>query len=143
MPLAFYRALPAGDRYLLKLHGNLDNAAERVLNKSEYDAAYGNDGNIHFDFPVPKLLRRLYTSFSFLFLGCSLSYDRTIQTFTKVAQEAGADSLPHHYAILACPTDAAQKTKLEQRLADVHISAIWFPGGEYQHIEEMFGLLHG
>lgn len=138
---AFYRALPAGDRYLLKLHGNLDNAAERVLNKSEYDVAYGNDGNIHFDFPVPKLLRRLYTSFSFLFLGCSLSYDRTIQTFTKVAQDVGADSLPHHYAILACPTDAAQKTKLEQRLADAHISAIWFPEGEYQHIEEMFELL--
>jgi 2-C-methyl-D-erythritol 2,4-cyclodiphosphate synthase len=27
-----------------------------------------------------KLLRRLYTSFSFLFLGCSLAYDRTIPT---------------------------------------------------------------
>lgn len=138
---AFYRAIPAGDRYLLKLHGNLDNVAERVLNKAEYDDAYGNDGNIHFDRPVPKLLRRLYTSFSFLFLGCSLAYDRTIQTFAKIAQEVGADSLPHHYAILPCPSDPDQKSKLEQRLADAHISAIWYPEGEHTHVEEILELL--
>jgi hypothetical protein len=138
---AFYRAIPAGERHLLKLHGNLTNAAERVLNKAEYDDAYGNDGNIHFDRPVPKLLKRLYTSFSFLFLGCSLSFDRTIQTFAKIAQDVGADSLPHHYAILACPTDNDRKTKLEQLLADAHISAIWFPEGEYELIDQMLELL--
>jgi len=138
---AFYRAIPAGDRHLLKLHGSLNNADERVLNRGEYDAAYGNDGNIHFDFPVPKLLRRLYTSFSFLFLGCSLAYDRTIQTFTKVAQEVGADSLPHHYAILPCPADPDRKTKLEQRLADAHISAIWYPEGEHNTVEQILELL--
>ncbi|WP_408953719.1 SIR2 family protein [Lysobacter sp. Hz 25] len=138
---AFYRAIPAGDRHLLKLHGNLNNAAERVLNRGEYDSAYGNDGNIHFDFPLPKLLKRLYTSFSFLFLGCSLSYDRTIQTFAKIAQDLGADSLPHHYAILASPGDAAKRVSLEQRLADAHISAIWFPEGEYQYIDAMLELL--
>lgn len=32
------------------------------LNKAEYDTAYGNDGNIHFGFPLPKLLKRLFTS---------------------------------------------------------------------------------
>ncbi len=111
------------------------------MNRAEYDAAYGNDGNIHFEFPIPKLLKRLYTSFSFLFLGCSLSYDRTIQTFAKIAQDVGADSLPHHYAILACPSDADTRSKLERRLADAHISAIWFPEGEYQHMDEMLELL--
>ena len=90
---------------------------------------------------MPKLLKRLYTSFSFLFLECSLSYDRTIQTFTKIAQDVGPDSLPHHHAILACPSDAAKKTKLEQRLADAHISAIWFPESEYEHIDQMLELL--
>jgi hypothetical protein len=44
----FLRAIPGGDRYLLKLHGNLDNAADRILSKAEYDAAYGNDGDIQF-----------------------------------------------------------------------------------------------
>lgn len=138
---AFFRAIPAGERYLLKLHGNIDNAAERVLNKAEYDTAYGNDGNIHFDCPVPKLLRRLFSSYSFLFLGCSLSADRTILTFMKVAQEIGGDSLPHHYAILACPADADKKRTIDQRLADAHITPLWYPEGEHSHVEEILQLL--
>lgn len=138
---AFFRAIPAGERYLLKLHGNLDNAAERVLNKAEYDAAYGNDGNIHDTCCIPKILKRLFTSYSFLFLGCSLSADRTIQTFMKVAQQEGSDTLPHHYAILASPSDAAKKQTLDDRLAAAHISPIWFPEGEFQSIEEILQLL--
>lgn len=138
---AFFRAIPAGERYLMKLHGNLDNAAERVLNKVEYDGAYGNDGNIHFECPLPKLLKRLFTSYSFFFLGCSLSADRTIQTFMRVAQLEGQDNLPHHYALLASPSDPARKTAIDTRLADAHISPIWFPEGEFQHIEEILQLL--
>jgi hypothetical protein len=138
---AFFRAIPAGERYLLKLHGNLDNAAERVLNKAEYDAAYGNDGDVHFDCPLPKALRRLYTSYSFLFLGCSLSADRTIQTFMRVAQLEGQDNLPHHYALLACPADAKQKRGIDQRLADAHITPLWYPDGEHAYLEQILGLL--
>src|SRR5574340_103770 len=141
MANAFFRAIPAGDRYLLKLHGNLDNAAERVLNQIEYNTAYGNDGNIHFDFPLPKLLKRLFTSYSFIFLGCSLSADRTVQTFMKVAQELGGDTLPHHYAILARPVDAARRETLNQRLADAHITPIWYPDGEHEHVEMILELL--
>lgn len=138
---AFFRAIPAGDRYLLKLHGNLDNAAERVLNKAEYDASYGNDGNVHFDFPLPKLLRRVFTSYSFLFLGCSLSADRTIQTFMRVAQLEGQENLPYHYALLGSPSDPDKKRVIDQRLADAHISPIWFPDGEFEHVEEILELL--
>lgn len=138
---AFFRAIPAGDRYLLKLHGNLDNATERVLNKSEYDAAYGNDGNIIMSFPLPKLLRRLFTSYSFLFLGCSLSADRTLQTFTRVAQEEGPETLPHHYAILGCPADSDRQRVIDSRLADAHITPIWYPDGEHEYVEEILGLL--
>ncbi|MHB9098670.1 MAG: SIR2 family protein [Syntrophales bacterium] len=138
---AFFRAIPAGERYLLKLHGNIDNAAERVLNKAEYDTTYGNDGNIHFECPVPKLLRRLFSSYSFLFLGCSLSADRTILTFMKVAQEIGGDSLPHHYAILASPAGADKKRTIDQRLADAHITPLWYPEGEHNHVEEILQLL--
>jgi len=140
-PSAFFRAIPAGERYLLKLHGNLDNAGERVLNKTEYDAAYGNDGNIHLDLPLPKVLKRLFTSYSFLFLGCSLSADRTIQTFMQVAQREGPDNLPHHYAILASPTDPDRKRVVDQRLADAHITPLWFPDGEFGYIEDILRLL--
>lgn len=138
---AFFRAIPAGDRYLLKLHGNLDNPAERILNKAEYDAAYGNDGNIHFEFPLPKLLKRLFTSYTFLFLGCSLHTDRTILTFMRVAQLEGQDNLPHHYALLAYPTDAIRKNAIEQRLAEAHITPLWYPEGEHQHVEQILELL--
>ncbi len=141
MANAFFRAIPAGERYLLKLHGNLDNAAERVLNRAEYDVAYGNDGNIHFDCPLPKLLRRLFTSYSFMFLGCSLAADRTIQTFMRVAQLEGQDNLPHHYALLACPTDNAQRQVIDQRLADAHITPLWYPEGEHEHVEQILQLL--
>lgn len=138
---AFFRAIPAGERYLLKLHGSLDNAAERVLTRAEYDAAYGNDGNIRFDFPLPKVLRRLFTSYSFLFLGCSLSADRTVQTFMRVAQEEGQDNLPHHYALLPSPADSRKKQNFAQRLADAHISPLWYPEGEHSHVEQILELL--
>lgn len=138
---AFFRAIPAGERYLLKLHGNLNNATERVLNKAEYDVAYGNAGNIDMAFPLPKILKRLFSSFSFLFLGCSLSADRTIQTFMRVAGDEGTDSLPHHYALLPSPTDPDRKRAIDQRLADAHISPLWYPEGEHTYVEEILVLL--
>jgi hypothetical protein len=141
MANAFFRAIPAGDRYLLKLHGNLDNPGERVLRRSEYDAAYGNDGNIHFDFPLPKLLKRLFTSYSFMFLGCSLIADRTLQTFMRIAQLEGQENLPHHYALLPCPAESAQRQLIDQRLADGHITPLWYPEGQHEYVEQILELL--
>lgn len=138
---AFFRAIPAGRRYLLKLHGNIDNSAERVLNQDEYAAAYGNEGDINMTFPLPKLLKRLFTSYSFLFFGCSLSADRTLQTFMRVAGEEGPDSLPHHYAILGSPMDVEKKRTIDQRLADAHITPLWYPEGEHEHVEQILLLL--
>lgn len=138
---AFFRAIPAGERYLLKLHGNIDNAAERVLNRSEYHEAYGQEADVNMTFPLPKVLKRLFTSYTFFFLGCSLSADRTIQTFIRVAGELGGDSLPHHYALLACPSDLEKKRILDQRLADAHITPLWYPDGEHEHVEQILELL--
>ena len=137
----FFRALPAGDRYLLRLHGYLDNAAERILNKAEYDVAYGNDGVIDFERPLPKLLRRLFTSYSFLFIGCSLSADRTVQTFMRVVRDEGADNLPSHYALLPCPADPERRHLFDQRLADALISPLWDPEGSHEHVEQILELL--
>jgi hypothetical protein len=139
---AFFRAIPAGDRYLLKLHGNIDNAAERVLNRDEYATAYGNEGDVNMTCPLPKLLKRLFTSYSFLFLGCSLSADRTIQTFMRVAGEEGADSLPHHYALLPCPCEREKKRIIDQRLADAHITPLWYPDGEHEYVEQILQMLN-
>lgn len=138
---AFFRAIPAGERYLLKLHGNIDNATERVLSQNEYDAAYGNQGYVRMAFPLPKLLKRLFTSYSFLFLGCSLSVDRTLLTFMRAAGDEGPDSLPHHYAILGSPTDVEKKRTMDQRIADAHITRLWYPEGEHEHVEQILEML--
>ena len=137
---AFFRAIPAGERYLLKLHGNLNSAGERVLSRDEYNQAYGID-DINISYPLPKTLRRLFTSYSFLFIGCSLSADRTIQTFMRIAEIEGGDSLPHHYAILSCPSDLSQKRLIDQRLADAHIKPLWYPQDEHETVEAILGLL--
>jgi hypothetical protein len=138
---AFFRAIPAGERYLLKLHGNIDNAAERILNQDEYAAAYGNEGDVNMSFPLPRLLKRLFTSYSFLFLGCSLSADRTLKTFMRVAGEEGTESLPHHYAVRGSPVDAERKRAIDQRLADAHITPLWYPEGAHEHVEQILALL--
>ena len=138
---AFFRALASGDHYILKVHGNLMQPDERVLRKVEYDAAYGGDGNIHFRCALPKLLKRLYMSYTFLFLGCSLAADRTMQTFLKVAQQEGPDNLPHHYAILAAPSDSERKRTLDERLAQAHITPIWYPEGEHEYVADILQLL--
>ena len=98
-------------------------------------------GNINLTFPLPKLLRRLFTSYSFLFLGCSLTADRTVHTFVRVTGDEGPDNLPHHYAIVACPADADRGRTIDQRLADAHITPLWYPEGEHEHVEQMLELL--
>lgn len=138
---AFFRGVPAGERYLLKLHGNIDNAAERILRKAEYETAYGGGGNVLLTHPLPKVLKRLFTSYSLFFLGCSLTADRTLQTFMRVASDEGADSLPHHYALLSCPAERDARHTIDRRLADAHISPLWYPEGEYHLIEEILQLL--
>jgi hypothetical protein len=138
---AFFRAIPAGERYLLKLHGNIDNAAERILNQDEYASAYGNEGDVNMSFPLPRLLKRLFTSYSFLFLGCSLSTDRTLKTFMRVAGEEGTESLPNHYAVRGSPVDVEGKRAIDQRLADAHITPLWYPEGEHEYVERILELL--
>lgn len=139
---AFFRAIPAGDRHLLKLHGNIDTAAERILSREEYDAAYGNTGDINMTFPLPKILDRLFSSYSLLFLGCSLTADRTIQTFMRVVANRTAQTMPRHYALLSAPDDAANRRLLDQRLADANITPLWYASGQHQSVEEILYLLH-
>lgn len=83
----------------------------RVLLKSEYEVAHGAEGDIHFEFPLPILLERLFVSYSFVFLGCSLATDQTVLTFMKVAQQLGGDQVPHQYAVFAPADSEARKTE--------------------------------
>lgn len=138
---AFFRAIPAGDRHLLKLHGNIDTPAERILSREEYDDAYGNTGDVNMTFPLPKILDRLFSSYSLLFLGCSLTADRTIQTFMRVVANRTAQTMPRHYALLSAPDVAEKRRLLDQRLADANITPLWYPSGQHQSVGEVLELL--
>ena len=59
----------------------------------------------------------------------------------RVAGEEGTDNLPHHYAVLPSPSDAGKKLEMDRRLADAHITPLWYPDGEHQHVEQILELL--
>ena len=132
----FAKAMASADSSLLKLHGHFDNKTSRILRKTEYDQAYGSD-EINFNLPIPKLLSHIYTSSTLLFLGCSLTNDRTMQVFKYVCEEMGHDNIPSHYAILPEPEDAEQFDLKEEFLADRNIYPIWYSAGDHERVNDI------
>ena len=53
----FIKSIYAGEKYLLKLHGNIDEQNNRVLTKTEYESRYGSP-EIDFTLPIPKTLKK-------------------------------------------------------------------------------------
>ncbi len=73
---------------VIKLHGDIREPQRCILSKNQYDEAYGN-GSLNLHKPIPKLLAYHYKNSSLLFLGCSLSNDRTVQVFRKIREDMG------------------------------------------------------
>ena len=137
----FLTSVPKGRRCLLKLHGNIDNHNHRVLTHEEYEVAYGDGDLISFNNHIPRLLKRIYLSYSLFFIGCSMNIDRTVQTFEKIVQEESAQKVPDHYALLEVPEDEATFQTLKQRMTACNIKPIWYPNGEHRLVEELLTLL--
>lgn len=136
----FLKAIPQGERYLLKLHGNIDNPRYRVFTHEEYKKAYG-EVEVDFNCVLPKLLKRIFSSYSLLFLGCGLGVDRTMHTFEKILEEEGRENIPDHFSIVEAPADDDKFDELNKRLIDCNIHPIWFPNGEYELVKEILNLL--
>jgi hypothetical protein len=131
------RLMPMGNKLLVKLHGSCDLVAERVLLKSEYDAAY-SDGN-----EVRNFFNRILFGQSLLFIGCSLSVDRTIQAMIEVVDEYKAETLPRHYAFLELK-DIDDRVARKKELARANIFPIWYPEGDHdESVEALFTLMLG
>lgn len=115
---------------LLRLHGEADSAQGRVLTRAEYAASYGDGGNYR------EILKLLIANASLLFLGCSLSIDRTFQALREIKQAASVET-PRHYAFLPLTDDMdreARRAELGQ--ADIH--PIWYPPEDHdQAIEDL------
>ncbi len=135
----FLKAVHKGDRYLLKLHGNLDEPRYRVLRFAEYQAAYG-EGEFDISLPIPKLLNKIFGSFTVLFMGCSLIADRYLKILQSHYSE-NSDFMPEHFAILNAPDDEGERIARDQFLASHGISPIWFEEGDWSAPAEILRLL--
>lgn len=116
------RIMTIQNSLLVKLHGEADSATKRVLTQNEYDSFYTASNTL-------KSCIETITYNSLLFLGCSLSADRTIKTMIEIAESKGHDSIPRHYAFLAlASTDDRVARKNE--LAKANIFPIWYDADE-------------
>ncbi len=133
-------ALQQDRPFLLKLHGDWDDPAARVLTLEEYRTTYGDAAAEHVDFslPVPTLLFKLLTTRCCLFLGCSLRQDRTIRLLRAVARD-----IPDlvHYAIVERPADEAAFHARAAELSSQSIRPIWYPTGRHDLIRPVLAHL--
>jgi len=115
---------------LLRLHGQGDTDQGRVLTLAEYEDTYAKDRTLAGTLSAIVSLRSL------LFLGCSLSQDRTVAALRELRASAQADP-PRHYAFLPYP-EAGQREGRNRFLSEANIHPIYYPGGDHdQYIEDL------
>ena len=130
--VSFNRHVSEGKLCLLKFHGKYSEPASRVLTKTEYDDSYENHPELK------DTLRLAFKSNTFLFLGCSLNQDRTMQLM-KVFVDEDKNNIPQHFAFLPVPPSEEKWRERERFLAERKISPIWYQDGE--HDESIEALL--
>ena len=125
------KALAAGRRILIKLHGTSRSGHGRVLTKSEYENHYGNGARL-------KEVLLAMCNRTLLFMGCSLSVDRTLSVLRALVQENGHDNVARHYAFLEDPGSHELRVARRSELVECNIYPIWFPQGEHDSSIEAF-----
>lgn len=125
---------------VIKLHGDIRDPKRCILSKNQYDEAYGN-GSLNLHKPIPKLLAYHYRNSSLLFLGCSLSNDRTVQVFKKIREDMGEEEeIKQHFSIEQAPETPAGIAQRNAELAKLGITPIWFEKGRYELVENLLSL---
>lgn len=133
--MEFSRLLSSDQRVLLQLHGTHTTKAKRILTVDEYNRHY-NENNT-----ISNCIYQLFSR-SILFLGCSLSVDRTIKTLQEIVSEKGSDNLARHYAFLSLDKMSdADRIKRQEELAKANIFPIWYDDDHDECIEALLELL--
>lgn len=126
------RQMTGGSRLLVKMHGDCRQVRDRVLLKSEYEVAYVDASAVRLFFNQVMFGR------SILFLGCSLSSDRTIKTMKELVTEYGSEKLPRHYAFLEL-REEDDRVARKKNLASANIFPIWYDEGDHDEaLEALF-----
>lgn len=130
------RILATGNRILIMLHGKAMTGRGRILTQSEYDQHYTNENTL------PEVINA-FCSKTLLFLGCSLSFDRTIKAIEAHVQKKGHDNTARHYAFLQAPKSQELINQKSQLLAKANIYPIWYSGVNHdQAIESLLQKLN-
>jgi hypothetical protein len=122
---------------ILRLHGEAESGHGRVLTQTEYTACYGQEGMYQ------ELFRTIISNCSLLFLGCSLSADRTFQALREIKRSAVVET-PRHYAFLPL-YETTDREARRRELGEADIHPIWYsPDDHDQAIEDLLiSLLEG
>lgn len=113
-----------GNHVLLKMHGDINRASKRVLTKLEYDKVYGSN-EIDLSLPLPKFFSSFFSNVGILFVGCSLSNDRTMKLMKKIKDEN--ETVATHFALVPLPESEAKIQEREKHLVSHGILPIWYP----------------
>lgn len=134
------KALQSGNRFLLKVHGDVEDRADRILTFTEYQNYYGTTSNSLVDLtkPLPVHLKAMMTNRPLLFLGCNLRQDRMMAILAHIAE-----TVPGlvHYAIVVKPEKFEEFRVQSKRLADFGIRPIWYPENEDNLIKPLLEYL--
>lgn len=125
----YRRVLGQGRRTLIKLHGDCRRDDGRVLGVTEYNEAYDIGA------PCREALALIYRTRPLLWLGCSLTIDRTVRLVGEVA--AADAGIPRHYAFLLLPADDAVRIERERELSQHKIFPIWYDGDHDESVEAL------
>ena len=134
----FIKAFQQNQAFLLKIHGDWDIEDGRVLTRAEYEKAYGDPIEIDFKLPLPKLLWLMLSSRRVLFLGCSLTNDRTVSILRRIALEFPSSA---HYAIVEKPANQTAYRQRAMFLSKLGIRPIFYPTGEHSLLEPLLSFL--
>lgn len=135
----FLKAIHRSAKYLLKLHGNIDEQRDRILTLAEYNSGYGNS-SIDYSLPIPRTLKRVFGSFTVMFVGCSLIADRYLEVLRDTFNRESS-MMPDHFAILDAPDDEDERMERDRFLAGHGITPIWFEHGQWDRPAEIIQLL--
>lgn len=105
-------------RMLVKLHGTAERSHGRILTLDEYTAHYKNGTTLE------SVIEAISTK-SLLFIGCSLTVDRTVQALASIAARKGHERCPKHYAFVSLGENDDRLARRDQLVA-ANIYPIWY-----------------
>jgi tetratricopeptide (TPR) repeat protein len=125
---------------LIKFHGDVDDAEDRVLTRSEYNRHYGKEdlSGTEQHYPLVNLFIRLFRTRPVLFLGCSLLGDRYLDLMSRACEDS---EVPEHFAIVGSE-GSSNADKVRSHFLRKHgITPIWYPAGQHHLLTSFLATL--